>query len=390
MAQESGVLAASLRRGIAQLGSRKMYLFAMIIVPVFAVLFFNSLLGPGVSSQVPSAVVDLDHSALSRAVTRSLAAQELTDVTRHYNSYADAMDDVRSGKIFGFFVIPVDFERDVYAGRKPTLSYNANMTYFVPGTFDYKGFKTVAVNAAAGVLKSEATQLGLPQEVLPGLASPVDVRVNEIANPWTNYAYYLAPSFTWGVLELMILLVTVFSITTEIKNNTSRRWLRTGGDSILVSVVGKLLPQTIVFTVVGIGIMAYEFAFCHFPMNGSLPALLLAMFLCVVASQAMGLLFASVLPNPRLALSAVALIGILALSIAGISFPVPNMYGAMAILSYILPMRYLFLIYVNVGLNGAEVYYSRYLFVALVAFVPVGATMLWNLKRACKNPVYVP
>ena len=132
------------------------------------------------------------------------------------------------------------------------------------------------------------------------------------------------------------------------------------------------------------------FGFAHFPLHGSVWAMALAMALLVVASQAMGLFFVSILPNPRLALSVASLTGILTFSIAAFSFPVESMYGPVAIFSYILPVRYYFLIYVNEALNGVALYYSRYYFAALLVFPLVASTMLWRLKRACMKPVYVP
>lgn len=380
----------SLKRSVLQLATRRIYLFAMIIVPLVGVWFFDSILSRGVSNRVPTAVVDLDHSEMSRAITRSLGAQEVIDITEKCESYTDAMAQVRSGSIFGFFVIPSNFEQDVFAGRKPTLNYYSNMTYFVPGTFTYKGFKTIAVSTAASVVRQTALAKGIPDDILAPVVQPVDLQINELHNPWTNYAYYLGPSFTYGIIQLMILLVTIFSITTEIKNNTSRQWLRTGGDSIFVSVLGKLLPQTIIFVIVGWACMAFQFGFNHYPMNGSIGVMLGAMALYVIACQAFGLFLASVLPNPRLALSAGALIGILSFSIAGISFPVQSMYGGMAIFSYILPMRYFFLTYITTALNGLDIYYSRYFLTALIFFIIPACLMLWNLKRACKKPVYVP
>ena len=59
-----------IRREIRRLGSRKMYIFGMLVVPVFMAFFFLDLLSPGLPNQVPTAVVDLDHSTMSRTVTR--------------------------------------------------------------------------------------------------------------------------------------------------------------------------------------------------------------------------------------------------------------------------------------------------------------------------------
>ncbi|MCH5219708.1 MAG: ABC transporter permease [Muribaculaceae bacterium] len=380
----------SLGRGIRALVSRPEYVVALIVVPLVAVWFFDSLLSRGVTTRVPVAIVDLDQSEMSRAITRNLDVQQVLDITAKCESYEAAIDLVRQGKIFGFFTIPDNFEQDVFAGNNPTLNFYSNLTYFVPGTYSYKGFKAIAVATASSVIRDMAVSRGVPESVLEPLVQPVSLQINQINNPWANYAYYLGPSFTYGTLQLMILLLTIFSITMEIKDGTSPQWLRTGGNSILVSLTGKLLPQTVIFTIVGWAVMAVQFGFNHYPMNGSLAIMLIAMALTVVACQSLGVFYASLLPNPRLALSLGALTGILAFSLAGFSFPVQNMYGGIAIFSYILPVRYLFLTYIGVALNGVDPYYVRYDLIALVLFIPVGLSMVWNLKRMCKHPVYIP
>ena len=109
-----------LRREIRRLGSRKMYIFGIVVVPLFMAFFFLDLLSPGLPNHVPTAVVDLDHSAMSRTVTRSLNALQVIDVSQRCESYDEALDKVRSGEIFGFFVIPSNFEKNALAGNDPT------------------------------------------------------------------------------------------------------------------------------------------------------------------------------------------------------------------------------------------------------------------------------
>lgn len=381
---------ASLKLGVLRLGTRPMYILAMVVIPLAAVLFFDSLLSRGVTTRVPTAVVDMDQSEMSRTITRNLGVQQVLDITAKCESYQAAMQLVREGRIFGFFVIPENFEEDVFGGKQPTLNYYSNLTYYVPGTYSYKGFKSIAVATASAVVKDMALERGIPESILGPLVQPLSLNINQINNPWANYAYYLGPSFTYGVLQLMILLLTIFSITTEIKDGTSVQWLRTGGDSIMVSLLGKLLPQTVGFIIVGWGILGLQFGFRHYPMNGHLWVMVVGMVLFVIASQSLAVFYASIFPNPRLALSMGGLTGILAFSLAGFSFPVPNMYGALAIFSYILPVRYYFLVYIGNALNGVDPYYLRWDLAALVIFIFVPFTMLWNLKRVCRRPVYVP
>lgn len=372
------------------MASRRMYLFIVVIVPVAMALFFVSLLDRGLPLEAPVAVVDLDHSSLSRTVTRSLNAEELLTVSEHIESFSGAMDQVRSGKIFGFFVIPANFEADAVGGRTPTLEYYSNMTYFVPGTLSFKGFKTIAVGTSAGVMTQTLIALGADPQQLAPLLQPVVFDTHQIGNPWTNYSYYLSPSFLLGVLQLVIFMATVYAITTEIKMGTSPRWLATADDSMFKALIGKMLPYTLIFFIVGCFILALLMGYRHFPMAGSVWTMVGAMALYVVACQSFAILVTCAVPNPRLALSIVCLIGILTFSFAGFSFPIEKMYGAISIFSYMVPVRYIFDIYINDALLGSPVWYSRWWFVALSLFALLPWLLSRRLKKACLNPVYVP
>ena len=57
-----------MKREIRRMTGRKMYIFGMLAVPLFMAFFFLDLLSPGLPNQVPTAVVDLDHSSMSRTV----------------------------------------------------------------------------------------------------------------------------------------------------------------------------------------------------------------------------------------------------------------------------------------------------------------------------------
>ena len=382
-------LTASMRREIGVMTSRGSYLVMMVIVPLLLMFFFVGLLEPGLPNKVPTAIVDLDQSAMSRRLTRNLAATELISIDKACESYDKAFEAVRRGEIYGFFVIPADFQRDVVAGRKPTLEFFNNLTYFVPGTLAFKGFKTVAVTTTAGVVRTQLVSLGATDEFVMPMLQPVSIADNPIGNPWLNYSIYLSPSFIFGCLALLIMIMTAFGITMEIKHGTSVEWLSTAGGSMFVALAGKLIPQFVVWSVVGQFLLSLLFCYCGFPC-GDLPALMVAMELFIIATQSVAVLFTCIVPNPRMALIMTCLTGILTFSFAGYSFPVQDMYGAIGIFSYLVPVRHLFQIYVFAGLDSFPIYYCRFYFAALILFPLVASTLVWRLRKACQNPVYVP
>lgn len=378
------------RRELRRLTARPIYLVGMVVVPVVMAFFFVGMLNPGLPLKVPAGVVDLDHSQMSRRLTRSLDAMELIDVVEAPMDYHAAMEAVQEGKILGFFMIPENFERDAVSGRGPQLTYYFNLSIYVPGSLMFKGFKTMGVTAAGGLVQTNLVSKGAPEALAGVVLQPLTVNSHPLNNPWLNYSYYLSPSFLYGVLELMIFIMTAFSITQEIKTGSSVEWLQTARDRTATALLGKLFPQTVIFTILGWGMNSLLYHWNHFPMNGDEMWMAVGMLLFVVACQSFSVIVCAILPNPRLALSVCSLTGILAFSLAAFSFPVQAMYGAVAVFAYNLPVRWYFLIYADIALDGWAVYYSRLYFVALLVF-PILATLLAPLmKRALRKPVYVP
>ncbi|MCH5232017.1 MAG: ABC transporter permease [Muribaculaceae bacterium] len=377
-------------RSVLQLVRRPIYWVAFFILPLFCFMLLTNEMQEGLPSRVPAAMIDKDGSSLSRQVTQNLAGMQMVDLVDDCNSYTEARHLMQKGDIFGFFLIPENFERDLMSGRKPVITFYTNMTYFVPGTILFKTFKTAAIYTKAGVAMTVLESVGAdPSEVRP-LLLPVNIQARGIHNPGLNYAIYLCNSFIPGVLELMIFLVTCFSLGQEIKYGTSRQLLAMADGSIVKALAAKLLPQTLIWIVMALFMEAWLFGVNGYPVYGSWFWLTLSEIMFVFACQGWAVFFFGVLPNLRLSLSVSALLGILAFSVAAFSFPVESMYPAIGIFSWILPVRYNLLIYIDQALNGIDIYYSRIWFVAYIVFMLLPFTLLWRIKREMAEPVYAP
>ena len=384
------MLKDSILREIRRMTRYPVYLVMMIVVPIGCALFFISLMHEGLPLKVPTAIVDLDHTTTSRRTARNLAANELVDVVYSPETYHDAMELLRKGKIYGFFMIPSNFERDAVSGKETTITYYVNLAYYVPGSLSFKSFKQTAVTTTGSIMVTSLVSAGVDEGMIRNMIQPVVTQVHPYGNPWTNYSIYLSNSFIPCALQLIIFQITAFSFLQEIKRGSSIRWIQDAGGSIVKACFGKLIPQYLIFATVGMAMLGMLYGFSHFPLNGSTLGMVAAMLLFIAASQAFALTICSIIPNLRFALSILSLIGILSFSIAGFSFPVEQMYGGVGIFSYILPIRYYFLIYINTALNGYELYYCRWEFVGLIVFLALPFTMLWKLKRYAYHPVYIP
>lgn len=367
------------------------YMVCIVVIPLSMTVFLLSLFNEGVADRVPSAIVDLDHSDISRKLSQNLGSMQQVDIRYKLESYAQAMDYIKQDKIIGFFLIPEGFGDKSISGRHPELTYYINFGYIVPGSLLIKGYTTMSLIANGALIEGNLEAHGIPNLDITPVLQPFVNDIHMLGNPTTNYGVYLVNSFAPGVLALMVLLVTCYVITTEIKQHTSQEWIRNSGGSIIIALLGKLLPITILFILVGWLMQIFFYGIAEYPMNGAMWSMLLAMAMLVVSCQAFAVIICSIVPNPRYSLSVCSLLGMLAFSLGGYSFPVENMYPGLGIFSYIFPMRYYFLIYVDQALNGLGFVFSRYYFAALAIFPLVSLAFLPRLKRAMLKPVvYVP
>lgn len=380
---------AIMLRSMVQIVRRPIYWFGFLIMPLFMFLFLTSMLQSGLPTKVPAAIVDRDGTSLSREITQNLNGMQMVNLTHTPGSFTEARHLMQKGEVYGFFLIPENFQADLLAGRKPVITFYTNMTYFVPATMLFKTFKATATYAKAGVAMNIVESAGVDAAALSGMMMPVNITTRPLGNPLLNYGVYIANSFVPCLLQLMIFLMTAFSLGQELKYGTSRRLMQMADGSIVKALFAKLLPQTVIWWVVVFFMTAWLYRFNHYPMNGQWGWMLLSEMMFVLACQGFALFVVCVIPNLRLSLSVCALLGILSFSIAAFSFPVDSMYPAVGIFSYIVPIRYNFLIYIDQALNGIDIAYSRWWYVGYIIFMLLPFTMLWKLKKDFIRPIYV-
>ncbi len=381
---------AIFKRSVRQLVGRPIYWVGFFVLPFFCFLLLTSEMQEGLPIKAPAAMVDKDGSSLSRNLTNELGTMQMVDLKYACNSYTEARHLMQEGKIYGYFIIPENFEENLMSGKAPVITFYTNMTYFVPASLLFKTFKTTALYTKAGVIMGVAESVGATEGTVKSLLQPVNVTVRGLGNPEMNYGVYLCNSFIPGVLELMIFLITCFSLGQEVKYGTSRELMRLAHGSVIEALIAKLLPQTIIWWVVAIFMESWLFGWNAYPVYGSWFWLTVSELMFVLACQGLGVFFFCVLPSLRMSLSISALLGILAFSLGCFSFPYESMYGAIGIFSWIYPVRYNFLIYIDQALNGIPIYYSRWWFIAYIGFMLLPLTMIWRLRKVFNKPIYTP
>lgn len=389
--QESLVRIGSVaRRELRRLTTQPIYLFCMVGAPLICFIFFLSLMGKGLPTDLPLAVVDEDNSATSRSLIRQLDAFEQSRVALLTASFEEARQAMQRGEVYGIIRVPARFSVEATTGKQPTLSFYTNGSYLIAASLLYRDLRTISVLAGGAVGLQTGLAKGYTEAQIMGQLQPIVIDTHPLGNPWLNYSVYLNNTILPGVLQLMVFLVTIFSLGTEIKYGTAKEWLAEGGQSMTVSLLGKLLPQTAIFTLVGFLLLALLYGFHSFPLLCGWGPMLAAIFLLVVASQSVGVLMFGAMPTLRLGLSAACLFGMISFSIVGFSFPVHAMHPTLQALARLFPLRHYFLIYVDQALNGRALSYTWSEYAWLLGFLVLPFLIGKNLKAALMDFEYIP
>ena len=220
--------------------------------------------------------------------------------------------------------------------KRPRLDFYITNAYTVGGNTAYKQMLTVT-NLVSGAFQREVLRkMGLTDNIIMRRIQPLVIESHMLVNPWGNYTIYLVSTILPGTLGLIALMLTIFAIGYELKSRSSREWLRTAGDNYTVAMIGKLIPYTIIYLILGLVCYFVMYSIAGFPVLGSHMRLLLGLLLFIMAMETMGIVMIGCLPTLRDALSVGALYAMLGFSLSGFTYP--NM-AMMPFVQMNLPLR---------------------------------------------------
>lgn len=369
--------------------THSIYYAGMIVVPVFFAVFLLTLMGEGLPGDLPIAVVDLDNTSNTRKLVDNLDSFSESHVVLRTANFTEARELMQQNQAFGILVIPRGFTDKVSSGKQPTINYYLNYHSIIGGNLSYKNLRMISEMANGAVGLQMGTLMGKTETEIMTNVMPIVVKDQIKGNKWLNYSVYLSNILILGIIQLLIMQVTAYAVGVEIKAKSAEEWLETAGGSMHVALAGKLAVHTLIWFVVGCACLAMLYTFCGFPLANGWGPMLLALLLLIVAAEAVGVFFITLVPILRLGVSLASLFGVLTFSIVGFSFPIDAMYSPFVTLTYLFPMRYYYMIYTDQSLNGFPLSLSIPYYLGLAAFVLLPLLCSDNLKRELLEVSYV-
>ncbi len=271
----------------------------------------------GTLLDMPLAVVDADHSSLSRRIVRELDAGSHAKVEVLGGGLQEGLHRLRMADDYALLYIPRDFEADALSGRQPVAELYYNSLFYSAGFYSTQDFSGLMSSVNAELRPRLA--VGMDRS-MPALAS-ISVSYESLFNASGNYIYFQQFAAIVHLLQLFVIVATVHVLAREAPE------LRASSPHILrakalgARLLGKMAPYTLLFSTL---LMVELFLLVEINgarINGN-PWWMLAITVCyVAAAQSVGLMLFIFTANRFSAYSLVGLLIGVAQTYSGVLLP---------------------------------------------------------------------
>ena len=376
------------QRELKRIWQFKTYLFMLTVLPLLSMLLFIAIFSKGMPSDLPIAVVDNDNTPLSRKVINIIEATPETAIRYKITNTDEGERLIRQGAAGAMVIIPTNFEKDILGMTPTSIGVYISGANILENGLISKGLQTTITTFSTGLKMQILAKQGIAESQAIAQAMPISLDRHILFNPYTNYSYYLLPSFLPMMILIFTVLSTIFAIGSELKYSTAGEWLITAQGSTTTALVGKLTPTLILMTAMVTIMFILLFEFVGVPLQGNIWILIISCFTFILTYIAAAIFIVAITADMRLAMSLGGGYSVMAFSLSGLTFPAMAMHKTMQWLGHLFPFTYFTEIMIDQALRGAPIGNSLTQLSYMMIFLLLPLTTARRLKRIIHDKKY--
>ena len=375
-------------RELKRIWQFKPYLFILSVLPLLSILLFIAIFSKGMPTNLPIVVVDNDNTPLSRKVINMIEAAPETAIRFKITSTLEGERLIRQGAAGAMVIIPANFEKDILGMMPTSIGVYISGANILENGLISKGLQTSITTFSTGLKLQILAKQGVAESQAIAQAMPIALDRHILFNPYTNYSYYLLPSFLPMMILIFTVLSTIFAIGSELKYSTAGEWLGTAKGSVTTALVGKLTPTLTIITAMAAVMFILLFEFVGVPLQGNIWILIISCFMFILTYIAVAIFIIAITADMRLAMSLGGGYSVMAFSLSGLTFPTMAMHEGMQWLGHIFPFTYFTEIIIDQALRGAPTGNSLVQISHMMIFLLLPLTTLTRLNRITNDSHY--
>ena len=253
-------------------------LIFFLLVPLAYPLLYAFIYTGEVVREVPTAVVDMNKSTLSREFIRKVDATPDVKIQSHCADMEEAKLLLKESKVYGVIYIPESFSSDITKGIQTQVTLYCDMS----GMLYYKAILTASTEVSLKMNKAiKVKRAGNTTDRQDEIsATPITYEAVNLFNLQAGYASFLLPAVLILIIQQTLLLGVGLSAGTARENNRFRDLvpLSRQYQGTLRIVLGKSSAYFIIYAIVSAYILCVVpkiFSLVQIAQAGTLAAFIL-------------------------------------------------------------------------------------------------------------------
>lgn len=335
------ILKALLRKEISLMRRNPIIPKIILIMPVMVMLVVPLVANLDVRN-VNVAIVDNDHSQLSRRIAADIGAAESLTVYSVCNNHNEAMAFIESGDADVLLTIPADYEKNSSAGCA-MADVEANGVNVTKGMLGVR----YVLQSVSGTLTQWYSESGIT------IPQP-DISVINLYNPTLNFRNYMIPALMVVLLIIICGFLPTLNLVSEKESGTIEAMNVTPVNR-LTFVLSKLIPFWVVgLLVVTVGMLVGWLVYGLVP-AGNIGAIYLATILFSLVMSGLGVSIANKSATMLQSIFVMFAFIVIFQLMGGLFTPIRSMPEWAQCITYFIPPRYFIEIMRSVYLKGASI-----------------------------------
>ena len=355
----------------------KSILLTCLAAPILYAFFVGSIYSEKEVAGIPIAVVDFDHSNLSRKVSQLINTSEKVSIEGHYSSLEDAMFLFNNLEVQGIVILPKNFEKKTMNLDGSIVELILNNTKFLTSNEINKSVQSVILTVSGDVRMQYFISNNIPEELAKQKAQPILPVVKSIYNATNNYGDYLLPILLILILQQTLIIGFGQSVVHEFKEGI----LTHVGEFNFFGFIQVLSAKSFYYIMLYTAyfFVFYKLIFPHFSLsfNGSIFLHLLLSLLFITVVIIYTILFASFFKTMIGWTEVMAFSTYPLFLVSGYSWPIDAMPKGLQLVANLLPSTPYFKVFNSLATESAKLDNISNGFVHLLVLLLIGYLLLY-------------
>jgi ABC-2 type transport system permease protein len=300
---------------------------------------------------IPTVVCDMDNSSTSRELIQSFASSGYFTIVDYLREPSKVDEQIDDGHASIAIVVPADF------GHKITSGDSAPLQVIADGSESNSA--GIGMSYVTLIVGRYSENIVISSLVRKGRASAIPGRVHGEIRVWFNPALksrnFMVPSVLALLLMVMTMILTSLAIVKEKETGKMEQLVVTPIKPYQL-MIGKLAPFLIIGIIDVVLVVVFTNVFFDIPVKGSFWLLMGLCMIFLMTTLGLGLFVSTISHTQQQAmLTAIFFFMLPMIFFSGFVFPIQNMPTIIQYVTYIIPLRYFFVIIRGLFLKGVGI-----------------------------------